>query len=285
MFTKIDKRSRAEAFRHRLVKALSESGLSQSELARRIRVDRSTVSQLLTGTGARLPNAQVIAECASALAVSSDWLLSLSDRAETASDLLANAMTLTKASRTAEDEQIFKWHKEAAGYKIRHVPATLPDMLKCKEMLEWEYGTHSNRSAQQAIGATKDQLTWLYDTPSDYEIALPEHELTNFLHQQGYYADMPKGVKDRQVAHLLGLCDALYPRLRVYLFDARQFYASPVTIFGPLLAALYIGQSFLVFRDSDRIRTFTQHFDQIIKVASINTRALSGFNDEARELK
>ena len=122
-------------------------------------------------------------------------------------------MTLTKASRTAEDEQIFKWHKEAAGYKIRHVPATLPDMLKCKEMLEWEYGTHSNRSAQQAIGATKDQLTWLYDTPSDYEIALPEHELTNFLHQQGYYADMPKGVKDRQVAHLLGFA---MPFIRVF---------------------------------------------------------------------
>lgn len=141
MFTKIDKRSRAEAFRHRLVKALSESGLSQSELARRIGVDRSTVSQLLTGTGARLPNAQVIAECASALAVSSDWLLSLSDRAETASDLLANAMTLTKASRTAEDEQIFKWHKKNS--RIQNSPrasnfARYAEMQKDARMGIWD---------------------------------------------------------------------------------------------------------------------------------------------------
>jgi hypothetical protein len=49
-----------------------------------IGVDRSTVSQLLSAEGARLPNAQVVAECAAALGVTADWLLGLSDRPEQA---------------------------------------------------------------------------------------------------------------------------------------------------------------------------------------------------------
>ena len=50
----IDKRARADGFRARLAQAMGDSGLSQSALARRIGVDRSTISQLLTGDGPRL---------------------------------------------------------------------------------------------------------------------------------------------------------------------------------------------------------------------------------------
>jgi hypothetical protein len=46
---------------------------------------------------------------------------------------------MTEAPRALIDEAIFGWHREAAGYKIRHVPATLPDMLKTRAMVEWEY--------------------------------------------------------------------------------------------------------------------------------------------------
>jgi transcriptional regulator with XRE-family HTH domain len=78
----IDKRIRSEHFRDRLWTAMLRSGLTQSGLARAILVDRSTVSQLLSDTTVRLPNAQVIAACATVLNVSADWLLSLSDRPE-----------------------------------------------------------------------------------------------------------------------------------------------------------------------------------------------------------
>ena len=154
MSTKIDKRLRATQFRHRLGAAMGRAGMTQSALARHIGVDRSTISQLLTGSGARLPNAQVVGECASALGVSADWLLSLSDRPETAADLLATSMAVTTAGRALVDEQIFAWHQEAEGYKIRHVPATLPDMLKTDAVLEWEYEPHLGRTTTQAIGAS-----------------------------------------------------------------------------------------------------------------------------------
>ena len=93
-------------------------------------------SQLLKGRGARLPNAQVVGECAAALGISADWLLGLTDRPETAADILATSLSLTEAPRALVDAQIFQWHKEAAGHKIRHVPAGLPDMLKTQALLE-----------------------------------------------------------------------------------------------------------------------------------------------------
>ena len=115
--TKIDKRDRASLFRRRLATAMTTKGTTQAALARTIGVDRSTISQLLGADESRLPNAQVVAECAAALGVTADWLLGLSDRPEQAADLLAASMTMTPAQRALVDEQIFEWHREADGYK------------------------------------------------------------------------------------------------------------------------------------------------------------------------
>ena len=142
----IYKRNSSQVFQDRLTHAMGERGESQSGLARKISVDRSTISQLLTNTGARLPNAQVVAECAHALHVSADWLLGLSERPESAKTLLETSLELTTAARALIDDQIFEWHRQAQGYKIRHVPATLPDMLKTDDMLEWEYSEHLGRT-------------------------------------------------------------------------------------------------------------------------------------------
>ena len=277
MPTNIDKRIRAENFRTRLLQAMSDCNMSQSALAREIGVDRSTISQLISGDGARLPNAQVIGECAFVLKVSADWLLSLSDRPERAADLLASSLELTRAPRAMVDEQIFQWHKEAAGYKIRHVPATLPDMFKTDALLEWEYAVHLGKTTQQAIGASRDRLNWMANSNSDYEMAMPVHELLCFATAEGYYRDLPLEVRLAQLDRFLELSEQLYPRVRIYLFDAHQLYSSPVTIFGPLLSVLYVGQHYLAFRDSERIAAFTEHFDNLVRQANIGTRDLSDY--------
>ena len=273
----IDKRKRAALFRERLRQALQLSGISQAALARTIGVDRSTISQLLGDSGARLPNAQVVGECAAALNVSADWLLSLSDRPENATDIVANSLALTRAPRALVDEQIYHWHREAAGYKIRHVPATLPDMFKTDAMLEWEYAPHLGRTIQQAIGASKDRLNWMRQSTSDYEIAIPIHEMVSFATSQGYYRDLPPEVRAEQIGWLVDLCDQFYPRVRIYLFDSRRLYSAPVTVFGPLLAVLYVGRHYLAFRDSERVHNFTEHFDALIREASFATQELEQF--------
>ncbi|MDD9724802.1 helix-turn-helix transcriptional regulator [Roseovarius sp. SK2] len=274
MIQKSDKRDRATLFRTRLNEALRLRGTSQSALARSVGVDRSTISQLLKGTGARLPNAQVVGECARALGVSADWLLGLTDRPETAADILANTLSLTEAPRALVDEQIFAWHREAAGYKIRHVPAGLPDMLKTRDLLEWEYAPHLGRSTEQAIGASEDRLAWMRGTQSDYEIALPLFEMHSFIAGEGYYAGLPRDIRQGQVDYLLEITEQLYPRLRLYLFDARRLYSAPITVFGPLLAVLYIGRNYLAFRDTERVEALTLHFDALIREASVGARDL-----------
>ncbi|XXK30451.1 helix-turn-helix domain-containing protein [Rhodobacteraceae bacterium nBUS_24] len=273
----IDKRIRAAQFRERLRQALQLSGISQAALARNIGVDRSTISQLLGDSGARLPNAQVVGECAAALNVSADWLLSLSDRPENATDIVANSLALSRAPRALVDEQIYYWHRKAAGYKIRHVPATLPDMFKTDAMLEWEYAPHLGRTIQQAIGASKDRLNWMRESTSDYEIAIPIHEMVSFATSQGYYRDLPTEVRTEQIRWLVDLCDQFYPQVRIYLFDSRRLYSAPVTVFGPLLAVLYVGRHYLAFRDSERVHSFTEHFDALIREASFTTRELEQF--------
>lgn len=282
MDAKIDKRDRAAQFRLRLVRAMEDRHVSQSALARSIGVDRSTVSQLLADEGARLPNAHVIGGCASALGVSADWLLSLSNRPESAAELLASSLSMTEAPRALVDERIFQWHQEAAGYKIRYVPATLPDMLKTRAVLEWEYAPHLGRTADQAIGASEDRLSWMRSAQSDYEIAMPLFEIRSFALGVGYYEGLPLEVRLGQIDHLLALCEQLYPRLRIYLFDAKRLYSAPVTIFGPLLCVFYAGSHYMAFRDRDRIEVFTRHFDTLIREADMTAR---NFPDHLRQLR
>ena len=267
-----DKRDRAEQFRHRLTRAMAEIGTSRSALSRAIGVDRSTVSQILSDDGARLPNAQVVAECAAALGVSADWLLGLTERPERAVDLLAAQMSFTEAPRALVDEAIFAWHREAAGYKIRHVPAGLPDMLKTEGVLRWEYEPHLGKTTDQAIGASEDRLEWMRGAGSDYEIAMPLYEVASFARGESYYAGLPADLRREQLARMAELHDQLYPSLRVFLFDARRLFSAPVTVFGPLLAVLYLGRHYLAFRDTERVRAMTAHFDWLVREAAISAR-------------
>jgi len=271
----IDKRDRSVLFRTRLTEAMALRHMSQSALAREVGVDRSTVSQLLGG-GTRLPNAQLAADCAQALGISVDWLLGLTGRPEPLAELLATSLSITEAPRALIDEAIFGWHREAAGYKIRHVPATLPDMLKTRAMVEWEYEPQLGRTAEQAFGAFEDRLDWMRGARSDYEIALPLHEVAAFAGATGYYAGLPLAVRMAQIDILIDLAGQLYPSLRIYLFDARRVFSAPVTVFGPLLAVVYLGRHYIAFRDTARVASVTQHFDWLVREATVSAREVPG---------
>ncbi len=283
MLINTDKRDRADLFRTRLHEAMIQAKATQSSLARETGVDRSTISQLLRSDTARLPNAQLVAECATVLGVSADWLLGLTERPEQAADLLAAALTMTEAPRALIDEQIFNWHKEAAGYKIRHVPAGLPDMLKSRELLQWEYEPHLGRTTDQAIGASEDRLEWMRGARSDYEIALPIHDLRAFARAEGYYAGLPKPLRIEQLDRIITLTDQLYPALRLHPFNARKLYSAPVTIFGPLLAVIYLGRNYIAFRDTERVDAITQHFDGLVRAAEIPSRDIPAYLQSLRD--
>ncbi len=273
----MEKHNRATLFRTRLAEAMAMRATTQSALARATGVDRSTISQILSTQTDRLPGAQLAADCAEALGISADWLLGLTGRPEPVADLLAATVLMKEAPRALIDETIFAWHQEAAGYKIRHVPATLPDMLKTRAMVDWEYRPQLGRTSDQAFGAFEDRLEWMKGSRSDYEIALPLHELTAFASATGYYAGIPTAVRNAQLDHLARLCDQLYPSLRIYLFDARRVFSAPVTVFGPLLAVVYLGRDYLAFRDSARVARLSDHFDWLVREATMGARDVAGY--------
>ena len=273
----MNKRARSDLFRNRLQKAMDLKGDTQSSLARKTGADRSTLSQILAGTTPRLPNGQLVAQCANSLGVSADWLLGLSDQPDSLEQILEQAMTMVDAPRALIDAQIFAWHQRAAGYKIRHVPTGLPDMVKIRSMLEWEYAPSLGHTIDLAIASAEDRLNWMRQAQSDYEIALPIHELQAFARAEGYYSGCPRQIRIEQLKHLAQLTAQLYPVMRFSLFDARKIYSAPITIFGTLLAVIYLGQKYLVFRVPDRIQALSQHFDGLIREAEISTRELPAF--------
>lgn len=256
--------------------------MNQSDLARAVGIDRSTISLLLSSPLPRIPNAHVVAGCATALGVSTDWLLGLSERPERAADVVAATISMAEAPRALIDERVFAWHRDAAGYKIRHVPAALPDMIKTHDVLRWEYAPHVGRTIDQAIGASEDRLALMRQTQSDYEIAMPLYEVESFVRGTGYYAGLPQATRQAQVDRMIALHEQFYPSLRIFLFDARRVFSAPITVFGPQMAALYIGQSYLVFRDAERVRIFAGHFDFLVREASVSAR---GFPDHLRALQ
>ena len=206
--------------------------------------------------------------------MSADWLLSLTERPERPGDILTALLTVTPAERSSADAQIAVWHEAAAGYKIRHVPATLPDMLKSPGLLRWEYGPNPGLTADQAIGAASDRLDWFDRHGSDYEIAVPLHEIEAMARGEGYYRGLPVAERLAQLDRFVALHDMYYPRLRLFLYNARRIFSAPVTIYGPLLAVIYLGQRYFAFRETGRVRTFIDHFDELVREAEIDARRL-----------
>ncbi|MGB1257398.1 MAG: helix-turn-helix domain-containing protein [Thiolinea sp.] len=274
------KQDRADIFRQRLLKQMQFSGISRSELARRCQVDRSTIAQLLNTEDVRLPNAHLAAECAAALQVSSDWLLGLAERSETTAGLLSTACEITDAERTPSDVQLLRWHKEAAGYKIRHTPATFPDILKTRAVLEFEYAAFHDKTPQQAHNSLDETLEWLQEPGSDYEICLSTHMLDTLIQGVGYWEGLPECDRLEQAEHMMRYCRDHYPSLRVYLCDNKKVYSSPITVFGHLLAVVYIGRYYLVFREKQQIQALTRHFDYLIREAEVDARHVAGAIEE-----
>jgi transcriptional regulator with XRE-family HTH domain len=273
-YFRMDKRIRADVFRQRLQEALIRRGISRSALARACGVDRSTIAQLLTESDeGRVPNAHLAAECAFALSVSADWLLGLTERSETAADLLESSFRVTEAERTFADARIDEWHKEAAGYKIRHVPATLPDLLKTNEVFEFEYAAFRGKTPEQAISAMRDNAEWLQRPGSDYEICCSRELMESLARGEGYWRGLPEKARKEQIEHIAGRCHDLYPSLRLYLYDTKIVFSAPLTIFGPLLAVVYIGRQYMIFRENRQIRALTDHFDHLVREADTDARS------------
>jgi len=101
--------------------------------------------------------------------------------------------------------------------------------------------------------------------------------LRAFAAGAGYYAGLPADLRRAQIDHMAARCEALFPTLRLFLFDARQVFSAPVTVFGPMLGVIYVGRFHLAFRERARLRRLTEHFDWLVREAVVDARDTPGF--------
>ncbi len=265
----MDRRRTVETFRERLTEVIERSGLSRSGFAAKAGLDRSTLSQLLSGANDRLPRAETIASIAEQEQVSTDWLLGLVQEEKIGTNILSEAPEIARGGASHSDERLARWRAEAVGYKIRYVPSTLPDLLKGEEVIRYEYRQQGSDMPAFRLEQAEARLAYSRRPETDLEACSSLQALEGFARGQGIWENLPPEHRKQQLGWMIALMDELYPTFRWFLFDGLEHYSAPVTIFGPTRAAAYIGNMYFVFNSTEHIRALTQHFDNLIRGAIV----------------
>jgi len=271
----MDKRDLSGLFRERLKTLVLRSGRNQSAFAESVGIDRSALSQLMSGASTRLPRAETLLNIAEHHKVSLDWLLGLSQDEGLTAEIRAS-LEIEEAPGGFDRTLLAKWHSEAAGTKIRYVPAGIPDLLRTEALIDYESEiTEKNRASQ--ADETQYRIDYSRRPETDMEVCMPRHTLEIFAMGLGVWDRFPEKNRKAQLRHMAELLGDLYPTFRLYLYDGRKRYSVPYTIFGSLRAAIYVGEMYLVLNAVQPIRTLTRHFDNLVRAAEVNAHEAADF--------
>ncbi|PZO77795.1 MAG: transcriptional regulator [Mesorhizobium amorphae] len=264
----MDKRDLSDTFRERLALLLKREGSNQSAFAASVGIDRSALSQLLSGAMTRLPRAETLVAIAARQKVSLDWLLGLSQN-EGLTGEIRRSLELEEAPDARDRTLLDRWHAEAAGTKVRYVPAGVPDLLRSPALIDYESAI-SRRSQAVQQDEVQNRIGYSRQADTDMEVCMPRHTLEIFARGLGIWGGLSPDDRRAQLTHMADLIDELYPSLRLFLYDGRSRFSIPYTIFGSKRAAVYVGDMYLVMNATETVRALTRHFDTLIRAAEIH---------------
>ncbi|MGF1623617.1 MAG: transcriptional regulator, partial [Alphaproteobacteria bacterium] len=190
---------------------------------------------------------------------------------------IAPTLEIEEIDVGADDTRLARWHREAIGYKIRYVPSTIPDLLRTPEVIVYLYGFRRGPQPATLIREADRRLAYSRRPETDIEVCMPRQALESLAHGQGLWSGLPLAERRRQLDQMADLVDELYPTFRLFLFDGRRAYSAPYTVFGPLRAALYVGDMYLVINAVEHIRALTRHFDSLIRLAAVTPNEAATF--------
>ena len=262
---------------------MEDRGLTQSALARRIGVDRSTLSQLLSADADRLPRADTVAAIAANLQISLDWLLGLRQEEEVGAHILSQTLEIEPGDPENAGRRLAEWHDAAAGYKIRYVPSSLPDLMKTDAVIVHEYAPAPTREVDDAMAEAAKRLAYSRLPETDVEVCSSLQSVRSFGLGQGMWEGLTKAQRLEQLDRMIHLVRELYPTFRWFLFNARQIWSVPMTIFGPKRAAVYMGSMYFVFNTTEHIRVLTGNFDNLIRLAEVPPTDIAGYLTALRD--
>jgi transcriptional regulator with XRE-family HTH domain len=269
-------------FRERLFELVQRSRLSHSAYAERAAINRSTLSQLLSPKNDRLPRAENIVAIARAENVSIDWLLGLTDEGRAGADILEQSVQVEHDAPSPADERLERWHDEAAGYKIRYVPAGLPDLVKTEQVIEYEYKASAAVTPEQSIETSLKKLAYLRRPETEMEVCTSLQALEAFARGEWVWRGLGVKARRAQIDRMIAIADELYPGFRWFVFDKKKQYSVPVIVFGPKRAVVYVGQMYLVFNAIEHVRVLTQHVDGLVRGAVVQPNEIIAFLRDLR---
>lgn len=271
-----DRRISAPAFRDRLLELIAGRGLTQAAFARSAGLDRSTLTQLLSDHAPRLPRAETLVAIALACGVSTDWLLGLNGPDQSAPPSVGEVMQIEADGGLPIDDRMFQWMTEAAGAKIRTVPVGFPDLLKTGAVLHHEYRNAAGDAAPR-WDSVASRLEYLQRPETEIEACASVQAIEEFAAGRGIWAGLSAADREAQIARIRILGTDLYPSFRLFLFDRRQLYSVPFTVFGTARAAVFIGGIYFVFTWTEHIRALIRRFDDLVRGAIVQPPDLADF--------
>jgi transcriptional regulator with XRE-family HTH domain len=272
----MDKRALGPVFRERLADVVQRSGMTRAAFAKTIDIDRSALTQLLSGQSTRLPRADTLRSISERYSVSLDWLLGLSQD-ETLAAEIKPALEIAEADDSNNDTLLERWHKEASGYKIRYVPAQIPDLLRTPDVIAYEYSGRAAPSPSWQLRNAEFRLDYNRRPETDMEVCMPRQRLELLAEGKGLWRGLDRDARQAQLDYMAKLVDELYPSFRMFLYDQRRTYSIPYTVFGPQRAAIFVGEMYLVLNATEHIRSLTLHFDNLIRHAVVGANDSAGY--------
>jgi transcriptional regulator with XRE-family HTH domain len=272
----MDKREIGPIFRERLNVLIRRAGVTRSAFAQSIGIDRSALTQLLSGLSTRLPRVETLRHISERHSVSLDWLLGLSQD-ETLAAELKPVLEITEAAGADEDTLLERWHKEAIGYKIRYVPAQIPDLLRTSDVIAYEYSGRHAPSPTWQLRNAEFRLDYNRRPETDMEVCVPRQRLELLSEGRGHWRGLGKDAWQAQLEYMADLVEELYPSFRLFLYDQLHRFSIPYTVFGPQRAAIFVGDMYLVLNTTEHIRALTRHFDNLIRDAVVAANEAAAF--------
>ncbi len=255
-----------EVFRARVAQVIERSGLSHAAFARAAGMDRSTLSQLLSGPMPRLPRAETLALIARAAHVSVDWLLGLSAREEPGAEIIEAVMQVEPYGSLPANDTFLGWLESALGSRVCTVPIGIPDFLKLEEVLAEDYPLAGKAAV---LGSMQRRLALMRQPHHQLEVCFPQEALLVFAEGLGRWARLDAELRRRQLRHMAALADELYPAVRIHMYEAGRNFSAHYTVFGAQRVAIFLGASWLVLNAAQHVAMFTQRFGDLVRQATV----------------
>lgn len=261
----MDKRILAREFKKRLAQVVSSHAEGRADFMRAVGIDRSALSQFLSAETDRLPRAETLHRIAAVSGVSADWLLCLENAPEGRQEV-TQSVQIEKETQADGSTPLDQWRNEAAGFKLRSVPSTLPDIISLAPDAD-----HTADLKDARGGGVENVLERISLSDMDVEIAMPLQTLQDLSARTGLWRDSTAEQSRQQLLHMARICQQHYPALRLHVYDGTKSFSAPFTVFGNQRAALYIGDAYLVVSSPEQVRGLARQFDRLVRRAVVGS--------------